>query len=281
MKKSLLFSRIAGLSLLLGSALATHAQTAGIVDGGTYKLTHHGVVDPTTGTALCLDVDFDSNQPGASIGQYLDNGLDAQRFILELQSDGSYKVRHKNTQLYVQPVALSTAAFTQMEQNVSVNDDAQRWIITNTGADGYKFILKATATAALPQALEIGYASNVPGARVNLFDDNGFVPAQRWDLTLMATPTATKNAVNPSFSVEAYPNPFGQRLNVRIYTATAGPAQLELHDMLGRSVRHLNTVLHAGSNEVLLPGDNVPAAGVYILRLRQGEAVQQLQVVQQ
>ncbi|MDO7873318.1 RICIN domain-containing protein [Hymenobacter sp. ASUV-10] len=280
MKKFVLLGSLMALALL--GSNQSQAQTAGLVDGGTYKFTHHGVVDPTTGTPLCLDVDFDSQVAGASIGQWLDNGIDAQRFILELQTDGSYKIRHKNTQLYVQPVGGATAATTQIEQNVSTNDDTQRWIITDTGADGYKLILKATATAALPQALEVGFGSNVPGARVNLFDDNGFVPAQRWDLTLIpATPTGTRQASESVLKAEVFPNPAAaaQALKVQVTTISAGPATLELLDMLGRPVAQQAATLVAGPNTVALRTPTL-AAGIYVVRVQQGGFVQQTRLVQ-
>ena len=280
MKKTVLLRSLA-LGCLLGATTVT-VRAQAIVDGGTYKLTHHGVTDPATGQALCLDVDFDSNQPGASIGQYLDNGLDAQRFIFEKQTDGSYKLRHKNTQLYVQPVGLATAANTGIEQNVSSSSDAQRWIITNTGADGYKFTLKATASAALPQVLEIGFGSNVPGARVNLFDDNGFVPAQRWDLTLIANPLATRRASEAALQLEAYPNPAGpnQELKVRVQTARNGAAEVQVLDVLGQVVHTQQTSLRAGGNVVSIGGKAL-ASGVYMVRLRQNDLFQQTRVVRQ
>ena len=108
MKKNVLFASLA-VACLLGAAHSAQAQGA-IVDGATYKLTHYGVVadgsEPLVpaGSALCLDVDNNSPNAGTSIGQWGDNGNNAQRFIFELQADGSYKFRHKGTVLYVQPV---------------------------------------------------------------------------------------------------------------------------------------------------------------------------------
>ena len=195
MKKSVLFGSLATLCLVL-SGQASRAQA--LVSGATYKLTHYGKTAPApnAGQSLCLDVDFDKSTAGVSIGQYLDNGLNSQRFILELQDDGSYKIRHKGTVMYVQPVALATAAGTQIEQNVASTSDAQKWIITPDaalGKDIYKLALKGTTAPV--QILEIGYGSDAPGARVNLFDDNGFAAAQRWQFTMIA-PLATINAVN-------------------------------------------------------------------------------------
>ena len=120
-----------------------------IANGGTYKMSHYGVVSGSTtpgapaGQPLCLDVDNNLATVGTSIGQWVGNGNDAQRFIFELQSDGSYKLRHKGTVMYVQPIGLSKTANTQIQQNVLLTtDDAQRWFITDPNSnERYKFTL--------------------------------------------------------------------------------------------------------------------------------------------
>ena len=105
------------------------ASAQAIVDGATYKITHYGITAPT-GEPLCVDVANNSAAAGAAIGQYLDNGNDAQRFIFEKQTDGSFKLRHKGTNMYIQIVGLSSAVFTQLEQGPATDDTAQRWVIT-------------------------------------------------------------------------------------------------------------------------------------------------------
>lgn len=290
MKKHLLFASLATVCLL-GTTRSAQAQGA-IVNGGTYKLTHYGVVADGSaaqygvpaGTPLCLDVDNNLPAAGTSIGQWGDNGNDAQRYIFELQADGSYKFRHKGTVMYVQPIALNKAQGTQIEQNVlaTANDDAQRWIITDPGSNGrYKFTLKNSANAAgVSQVLEIGFASAAPGARVNLWEDNGFEPAQRWQL--LRTALATKNAAAAQLWVQAYPNPLvpGQRLNLRVEAQRKGTAVVELLDVMGRQVHTQTAELVVGGNPLVL-ANNPLAPGLYLVRIHQGEFVQQTQVVQQ
>lgn len=281
MKKSLLLRSVAAFGLLCATQTAW-AQGA-IVDGGTYKLTHYDRVDPTTKSALCLDVDGALPDAGTGIGQWLDNGNDAQRFVFEKQTDGSYKLRHKGTQMYVQPIGLSPAVNTKIEQNVSSESLSQRWVISDPNNNGrYKFILKSTESLPLPQALEVGFGSDIPGARVNLFDDNGFEPAQRWLLTLMSSPTATRNVNANVLRAEAYPNPFGpgQSLTMRVEAAYSGAAEVAVLDVVGHKVYTQRTMLKAGIN--LLPLSNQKlAAGVYIVRVSQGDFIQQTRVVQQ
>ena len=105
------------------------ASAQAIVDGATYKITHYGITAPT-GEPLCVVVANNSAVAGTAIGQYLDNGNDAQRFIFEKQTDGSFKLRHKSTNMYIQTVGLSSAVFTQLEQGPATDDTAQRWVIT-------------------------------------------------------------------------------------------------------------------------------------------------------
>ncbi|MCR5887568.1 RICIN domain-containing protein [Hymenobacter sp. J193] len=281
MKKSVLFGSFA-TACLLGVAQLAVAQAQTLVNGGTYKITHFGKVDPTTKTPLCLDVDFNSADAGTSIGQWIDNGFDAQRFVLEAQTDGSYKIRHVGTPMYLQPVALNTAAGTQIEQNVSSDSDAQRWLITNTGDDLFELMLKATKDAAKPQVLEVGFASDVPGARVNLWDDTDFAEAQRWQLTLISSPTANKKTNPAELNAEVYPNPLGrsQELSVKVTTARSGAAEVELLDVLGHKVLGQRAALRVGSNTVSLSRQPL-AAGIYILRVSQGNYIQQTRIVQQ
>ena len=290
MKKNVLFASLAAVCLL-GAAHSAQAQGA-IVNGATYKLTHYEVVADGSavqfgvpvGTALCMDVDNNLATAGTSIGQWGDNGNDAQRFIFELQADGSYKFRHKGTVMYVQPVALNKAQGTRIEQNVlvTVNDDAQRWLITDPNNNGrYKFTLKNSANAQnISQVLEVGFASAAPGARVNLYDDNGFEPAQRWQMLRVVL--ATKNAADAQLWLQAFPNPLapGQGLSLRVEAQRKGTAEVEVLDVTGRRVHSQTAELLVGGNPLALT--NAPLApGLYLVRVHQGTFVQQIQVVQQ
>ena len=136
--------------------------------------------------------------------------------------------------------------------------------------------------AGISQCLEISFGSDAPGVRVNLFDDNGFEPAQRWGLTLMATATATKPANAAALKTEVYPNPAaaGQCLMVRVEAGTCGAAEVEVPDVLGKKIFAQHETLSAGSN-VLALQNKLLGAGVYVLRVRQGEFIQQTRVVQQ
>ena len=290
MKKTLLFGSLAALCLL-GTNQSAQAQGA-IIPGATYKMVHYGVpadgsasaFGVPAGTPLVLDVNLNLTTAGASIGQWGDNGNDGQRYVFVLQTDGSYKLRHQGTVMYVQTVGLAKAAGTRIEQNVLLTsgDDAQRWFITDPNNNGrYKFTLKNSANATgVSQVLEIGFGSPAPGAPVNLYDDNGFEQAQRWELT--RTALATKNAAESALWIQAYPNPVGQgqRLNLRVEAQRPGQAEVEVLDVMGRKVYSQSTELRMGGNPIALT--NAPLSpGLYLVRLRQGSFVQQTQLVQQ
>ena len=288
MMKSVLIGALTACSVLAAGS----AQAQGpITNGGVYKLTRYGTVADGSatqfgvpaGTALCIDVDNNLATAGTSIGQWGDNGIDAQRFVFALQTDGSYKLRHLGTVMYVQSVALNKAQGTQIEQNVLVttNDDAQRWFVTDPGSNGrYKFTLKNSANGAgVSQVLETGFASAAPGARLNLWEDNGFEPAQRWTLTRTALSSAKKSA-NAELWLQAYPNPLAQdqTLSLLIEAQRSGKAQVEVVDVMGRLVYQEAADLRTGGNPLTLSNNHL-APGLYLVRLHQGSSVQQTQVV--
>ena len=293
MKKSFLFSTLAAVGLLLaGPSASAQFSTGPIVNGATYKITHY-FVRASNGDALCVEVAGNSPAAGAAVQQFNDNGNDAQRFIFELQTDGSYKMRHKGTNMYIQTVGLSSAVFTDLEQNVSNNDTGQRWVITenpgsnvdnpNPPAGLYEFKLKkAVGQMPFEMCMEVPSANNISGQRLKLFDDNDYARAQRFQLTLTAMPTATKNASELVLKTQAYPNPFGrgQALSVQVEALNGGSATVSVIDALGHVVHNQQVALKAGGNTVLLSNPML-ATGMYIVRVNQGHNTQQIQVAQQ
>ncbi|HEX8326899.1 MAG TPA: RICIN domain-containing protein [Hymenobacter sp.] len=291
MRKTVLFSALATLALL-GAGHVASAQGP-LTNGGIYKITRYGTVADGSaaafgvpaGTALCLDIDRDLATAGAAVAQWGDNGINAQRYVFELQTDGSFKLRHLGTVMYVQTVGLSKTIGALLEQNVllATGDDAQRWLITDPNGNGrYKFTLKNSANAAgVSQVLEIGNASPAPGYRANVWEDNGFEPAQRWTLVRTALATKSNTGAAPLW-LQAYPNPLiqGQRLNLRVEAQRPGAAEIVVMDGQGRKVFSQHTSLQKGGNPILL--NSAPLApGLYLVRMHQEGFVQQTQVVVQ
>ncbi|OGX82526.1 hypothetical protein BEN47_18325 [Hymenobacter lapidarius] len=277
---------------MAGPSASAQFSTGPIVNGGTYKITHY-FVKATNGDPLCVEVAGNSAVAGAAVQQFNDNGNDAQRFIFELQADGSYKLRHKGTNMYIQTVALSSAVFAELEQNVSTNDPGQQWVITeNPGSNAdnpnppaglYEFKLKkSVGQMPFEMCMEVPSANNLAGQRLKLFDDNDYARAQRFQLTLVSMPTATKNASDLVLKAQAYPNPFGQgqALSVKVEALSGGSATVSVIDALGHIVHSQQAALRAGANTIIL-SNPVLAAGMYVVRVNQGFNTQQIQVAQQ
>ncbi|MCF8245992.1 MAG: RICIN domain-containing protein [Saprospiraceae bacterium] len=140
------------------------------VSGGTYKLTHKG-------TNQCLDVVNNSSNPGTNVRQWTDNGNNAQRWIITLESDGYFKLTHKGTNQCLDVAYNSSNPGTNVQQWTDNGNNAQRWAIQLQADGSYKLTHKGTN-----QCLDVAYNSPNPGANVQQWTDNGN-DAQRWIFT--------------------------------------------------------------------------------------------------
>lgn len=191
--------------------------TQRVVSGGTYKLTHKG-------TNQCLDVLYNSDQSGANVQQYTDNGNDAQRWIITLEADGFYKLRHKGTNQVLDVDKNSDQSGTNVQQWQDLGNDAQRWKL-EAMTDGYfKLTHKGTNLC-----LDVVQNSNQPNANVIQYTDNNG-DAQRWKLELIEDPIVSgglyrlmHKTTNQCLDVENNSNQPGA--NVQQYTDTGGDAQ--------------------------------------------------------
>jgi hypothetical protein len=188
-----------------------------IVSGGTYKLTHKG-------TNQCLDVSQNSNQAGTNVQQWTDNGNDAQRWIITLQSDGYYKFTHKGTNQCLDVSQNSNQPGANVQQWTDNGNDAQRWKI-EVMADGYfKLTHKGTGNC-----LDVSQNSSQPGTNVQQWTDNGN-DAQRWKLELIDGPIVsggiyklTHKGTNQCLDVSQNSNQPGA--NVQQWTDNGNDAQ--------------------------------------------------------
>lgn len=146
-----------------------------IVSGGIYKLTHKG-------TDKCLDVLSNSSQPGTNVGQYTDNGNDAQRWVITVDEEGFYKLRHKGTNQCLEVVNNSSASGANVQQNTDNGSNAQRWEMEAMSGGYYKLTHKGTNLC-----LNVENNSNVNNANVNQSASNS-TDAQRWELELIEAP---------------------------------------------------------------------------------------------
>ena len=76
----------------------------------------------------------------------------------------------------------------------------------------------------------------------------------------------------------AYPNPFNSSLKVNYGLAKAGEVSLNVYDIAGRLVvQMVNGWMDAGNHSAILDGSELPS-GVYLLRLKSGTDVSQLEI---
>ena len=102
----------------------------------------------------------------------------------------------------------------------------------------------------------------------------------RWTL---ATTTAPPPLAATSYSISAFPVPFGaDGLSIQVTTPAAGPLSIKLYDMLGRVLYDypLATV-EVGTSTVALPGAERLAPAKYVLVVQQGSQTARLNVVRQ
>jgi hypothetical protein len=154
-----------------------------VQSGGVYKLIHKG-------TILAMDVDGNSPNRGAGIGQYFDTGNDAQRWIIDLDATkNSYKLTHRNaidpTSNLPQCLDVDGNQYvpTGVHQYDDNGNDAQRWDIVSAGLDYVKLIHHNSPPAKL-EVLDVQFGNANLGTRITQYDDNGS-DGQQWLLQLV------------------------------------------------------------------------------------------------
>ncbi len=135
-----------------------------------------------------------------------------------------------------------------------------------------------TAEALLPLA-DIGTADSVfvQGLALGSTGSVTRVEAQATGNSAAPVSAASRStdAIGTRF-IDAYPNPFRDDLTVRYHLAEAGPIEVEVYDVLGRSVSVLSTSTQAvGMHEARWDGRDASgravAPGLYVIRLHAGD----------
>ncbi len=104
--------------------------------------------------------------------------------------------------------------------------------------------------------------------------------AGRWTL---ASPAAPPPVAAITYSISAFPVPFtAEGLAIQVTTATAGPLDVQLYDVLGRALyRRAVASVEVGTSVVSLAGSGRLAPGKYVLVVRQGTQMAKLNVVRE
>ncbi|WP_373331364.1 T9SS type A sorting domain-containing protein [Salmonirosea aquatica] len=150
----------------------------------------------------------------------------------------------------------------QKQITVTVND-------VRCGYGGVKVCLggreQCIAQYLVPTYLRFGYT--LGGCSNNVPSRIGYGPQE-------ATPPSL------ALSVKAYPNPTSGRLTLQVSSPVAGPARLDVLDLVGRAVQQRTEQLSEGLNEIEMDLGGQAAEGVYLIRCRDalgGQAVVRVQ----
>ncbi len=104
--------------------------------------------------------------------------------------------------------------------------------------------------------------------------------AGRWTLASAATPLPPAAV---TYAIQAFPVPFtAEGLSIQVTTATAGPLDVQLYDVLGRAIYNRAVAsVEVGTSLVPLLGSGQLQPGKYILVVRQGAQTAKLNVVRE
>ncbi|MDD7885382.1 RICIN domain-containing protein [Flavivirga sp. 57AJ16] len=180
--------------------------------------------------------------------------------VSPIVSGGVYKLRHKDTNQYLEVAGNSTQSGANVRQNTENDTDAQRWIITLESDGFYKLTHKST-----DQCLEVADNNNLPEINVQQSTDNGN-DEQRWKLESMTDGyfKLTHKGTNQCLNVDQ--NSSTPLTNVNQFTDNGDDGQrwelklIEIPIVSGG----LYKLTHKGTNQVLsvdrdrtTPGTNI------------------------
>ncbi len=82
--------------------------------------------------------------------------------------------------------------------------------------------------------------------------------------------------------VQAFPNPFGGEINLKLQTVASGQATVSVLDGVGRRVRTWQPTLQVGASDLQLPGLQALSRGLYVVEVRyQDGQVQRLKLMKE
>ena len=84
--------------------------------------------------------------------------------------------------------------------------------------------------------------------------------------------------LDSELQLDVFPNPWSERLSIRFETDEIGLLQIDVFDLLGRTV-HSGSQQHSGGSGSYVWSGNDAAPGVYFVRLGDGRTVRSTSVV--
>jgi hypothetical protein len=87
------------------------------------------------------------------------------------------------------------------------------------------------------------------------------------------------NRGNNEANMQAFPIPFKDKIAVRLNSALAGTASLNLYNTSGLKIYHIETAMMVGLNEINITGMGNLPSGIYILEYTQGSETSFIKIV--
>ncbi|UYZ62500.1 RICIN domain-containing protein [Hymenobacter weizhouensis] len=212
-----------------------------------------------------LDVPNSNTTPGTPPQIWPDNGANAEKWVVEKQSSGYYRITSALDANRVLEVAGSAPAErTDIWINGWNGTDGQLWNIVPTHGDYYRLVPKSAPGLALD--VEGGDPDkNTPGCNIWLWTINNLSP-QNWKFI----PTTVNSSRPAPASGEAaaaapavvYPSPAADQVTVHFALPQAAAVRLVVTDALGRAVLTRPVAGQAGANRVKLSTGQL-AEGLY------------------
>jgi arabinan endo-1,5-alpha-L-arabinosidase len=231
---------------------------AGIVSGGTYKLTN-------VASGKCLD-NLGATTDGATVAQWASGSSANQQWIITA-SGSYYKLSCVTGGKYLDSNNHTADGSTVCQWSASSSFN-QQWTITTVGSY-YKFINRANG-----KCLDTG--GGTTDGSVMQFWGNGSSSNQLWTLSrLKSGPADVSNEIpleNQPSGIDLYPNPVVDELFIKTYGA--GSLKVEIYTISGVKVYSENLI--NGKNSVSVKNLK---PGIYLVKIYDEQNVVTKQVV--
>lgn len=244
---------------------ANYTSTS-LLSGGHYKIVRKG-------TNKAVDVE-NCWGAGANVRLWDDLNNECQRWLFELQSDGSYEIKRKNTVLNLDAYNCGNLAGTNVWMWNDNNLNCQRWIVLLNQDGSYELKRKGAEHLSL-DAQDCG---NWTGTNVRLWDDNN-LDCQRWIMTYMGSNLSEDgpdDRADIGYDSEQqdktedfviYPNPAQDYFSVFYKRRGDCPdCKIFIRDSNGKLLKSTVLTLHVDSSEQKIDTSDLPG-GIYFVEI--------------
>lgn len=158
------------------------ATTSANISNGWY------IISTKLNNKKCIDIKSGSKANGATtiLQDFSSNGGDNQQFYFERLSDGTYRIKAKHSNLYLEVRNSSRSNFAEIAQ-WEWNDSyaCKRWYIIDVGGGYYTFVNKESG-----KVMDVNGAQTANGTKISQYEKNN-TDAQKFKLISVSTSNTT------------------------------------------------------------------------------------------